>query len=97
MKTEEDKLCTFQGWPVYKMTLEEILPKLGFEETSHMGHKYWQIRDDNPLLKAYPIIYHDDGMGYSPTTEYVYDVYIYTNESDDSLVVLWADQKEKEE
>jgi len=94
MKTEEDKLYTdFQGCPVYKMTLEEILPKLGFEKTSHMGHEYWQIRDDNPLLKTYPVVYHDDGMGYSPTTEYVCEAY---KDPTDDLIVLWADQKEKE-
>lgn len=95
MKTEEDKLYTdFQGQPVYRMTLEEMLPKMGFEKIDTMGFSYWRIREDNPLLKQYPVVYHDDGMGYSPTTEYIIDTYVDATEPG---LILWADTKVEKE
>lgn len=57
----------FQGWPVDAMTLEEILKDLGFKENKNS----WSISKKAPILKAYPRILEDDGMGYGVNAEYV--------------------------
>lgn len=79
----------FQGWPVYKMTIREILEALGIEKISNRSVDYWQISDNDPILDQYPKIFHDDGVGYSPTTEYICDAY-----KQDADVILWADKKQ---
>lgn len=65
------------GWPIYKTNLRDIISKLGFE----LVDGKWQMDDANELLNSYPRILHDDGMGYSPTIEYVTEANII--ESDD--------------
>lgn len=57
-------------WPVNAMNFEEILEKLGFEND---GEKL-SIKIDNPILKAYPILLEDDGMGYGVNEEFVTEV-----------------------
>lgn len=95
MKIEEDKLYNdFQGWPVYKMTVKEILSKLGFERIEENGVFYWRIKEDESTMNNYPVIYHDDSMGYSPTTEYITESYI---DPTDSSIILWADKKIEKE
>ena len=57
----------FQGWPVDAHTLEEILKDLGFKENKGS----WSISKKSPLLKAYPRLLEDDGMGYGVNAEYI--------------------------
>ena len=57
----------FQGWPINAYTLEDILKSLGFNE----DEKSWSISKDSPLLKAYPLLLTDDGMGYGVHPEFV--------------------------
>lgn len=50
----------FQGWPVYALTLQNILKGLGFKDED--GKFY--IESDAEILKCYPHLLEDDGMGY---------------------------------
>ena len=60
----------FQGWPMYAMTLWEILEKLGFKKE---GNKVvGEISED--LLNAYPVLLEDDGMGYGVNQQYIIEV-----------------------
>lgn len=60
----------FQGWPMYAMTLWEILEKLGFKKE---GNKVvGEISED--LLNAYPTLLEDDGMGYGVNRQYIIEV-----------------------
>ena len=63
----------FQGWPVYAMTLREILERLGFEEDSKTITLI-KSEETNRLLDAYPYLLEDDGMGYGVMAEYVTEV-----------------------
>ncbi len=61
MKTREDLIdYDFQGWPVFKMNLREILLALGGRPEGN------QIVFDegSTLMSAYPMVLIDDGMGY---------------------------------
>lgn len=60
----------FQGWPMYAMTLWEILEKLGFKKE---GNKVVGEISEN-LLNAYPRVLRDDGMGYRVESRYVCEV-----------------------
>jgi hypothetical protein len=57
----------FQGWPMYAMTLWEILEELGFKKED--GKVVGEINED--LLNAYPRILRDDGMGYGVESRYI--------------------------
>lgn len=57
----------FQGWPIYAMTLMEILKGLGFKDDGEMIY----LENDNPILYAFPRLLKDDGMGYGVDEEYV--------------------------
>ncbi len=63
----------FQGWPVYALTLREILNRLGFEEdTETITLK--KSEEANRLLDSYPQLLEDDGMGYGVNAEYITEV-----------------------
>lgn len=57
----------FQGWPVTAMTLGEILHRLGFRKRFGLVC----INANDPILKAYPRLLTDDGMGYGIRPEFV--------------------------
>ena len=54
----------FQGWPIYKLTIRDILEQLGFQKMKNEGNIYWRIEDNNQILNISPNILTDDGMGY---------------------------------
>ena len=54
----------FQGWPIYKLTIRDILERLGFQKMENEGNIYWRIEDNNQILNISPNILTDDGMGY---------------------------------
>jgi hypothetical protein len=60
----------FQGWPIYALTLGEILRYCGFKKEDGK----LCIDADNEVLKAYPVLLSDDGMGYGVNPEYVTEV-----------------------
>lgn len=51
----------FQGWPIKKLTVREILERLGAE--LNCGTGAYEI-EDTLALDVYPRILEDDGMGY---------------------------------
>ena len=61
MKMREDLIeYDFQGWPVFRMNLKEILLALG--GTIEGDKLSFDVR--NPIMATYPRILMDDGMGY---------------------------------
>ena len=66
----------FQGWPIRKMSLGEIIKDSQiFEHDDEKGIFY--IKDDNPLLKLYPRTLEDDGMGYGVNEKYITEVSVF--------------------
>ena len=57
----------FQGWPIYALTLEDILTNLKVKKTD----EGWFISKDNPYLDKYPRVLEDDGMGYGINLKYI--------------------------
>ena len=70
----------FQGWPIYGLTLREVLKELGFETKDGL----FSISDDSEILDAYPRLLEDDGMGYGVDEQFltVGDDYVYDTEID---------------
>lgn len=66
---DRDKLIgyDFQGWPVYKKTLRELLKELGAVEN---GNSFIGFNVDDPILDIYPRRLRDDGMAYGIDEEY---------------------------
>ena len=56
----------FQGWPVYKQTVQNFLDNLGIEIKS--------IKDESTLNKPL-VIRQDDGSGYGVKENFVEDIY----------------------
>lgn len=61
-------------WPVYALTLRELLTEIGFEISECedkidfvCGHL------DRNLLDAYPMLLEDDGMGYGVNEKFITD------------------------
>ena len=57
----------FQGWPIYAVTLRELLERLGIVE---IGEGLLSIKNPE-LLDAYPITLEDDGMAYGIKQQYL--------------------------
>lgn len=70
----------FQGWPIYGLTLREVLKELGFESKDGL----FSISDNSEILDAYPRLLEDDGMGYGVDEQFltVGDDYVYDTEID---------------
>lgn len=63
----------FQGWPVVKMSLRDILEQLrksGVFAYDVDSATYF-IRDDSPVLDIYPTVLEDDGMGYGINERFI--------------------------
>ena len=73
----------FQGWPIYRLSLREIIEKI----CHHENGKYF-IEDNSPLLDIYPVKLEDDGMGYGTNDMYVTDVDVNT---DDCYINIWTE------
>lgn len=60
----------FQGWPVYKQTVRDMLESFGLK----LIDGKWQIEDTDPILDVYPLKLNDDGAGYGVNQEYIIEV-----------------------
>ena len=76
----------FQGWPVRKMTLREILLALGGKENE--GQIVFNMDDVNMFFDAYPRTMEDDGMAYGINPQYITLVDI-----DNGNVTFWLDKE----
>ena len=63
----------FQGWPIYKLTIRDIIEQLGFQKIENEGNIYWRIEDNNPILDISPNVLTDDGMGYGVDLKRIID------------------------
>lgn len=80
MERDEDIIeYDFQGWPIYKMNLKELLLALGGKDDGD------SISFDihSPLMGVYPMVYIDDGMGYYVDDSYI--VWAGVSEDDKSI------------
>ena len=88
MKRKEDIIAyeVSGGWPIYKMTLKEILVCLGgrIEEGKIV------FDADAPCMNVYPVTYNDDGMGYGVSPEYITEVSL-----DDNHVTIFREPEDK--
>ena len=67
----------FQGWPVYALTLKEILQELGaVEKDGVLGFDINDIR-----LSLIPNVYDDDGMAYGVNKRYISEVDTFEDET----------------
>lgn len=86
----------FQGWPIEKMNLREILSNL-LEHDKENG--VYTIRDDDPRLEVCPVVVEDDGMGYGVGGRYITSASFENNHSiifaEEELknIKLWIESK----
>lgn len=88
-----------QGWPVYKMSLKDILDT--FMNYNPVDKAYW-IKEDDPILQIYPRILEDDGMGYgvnerkicsfSPIEDKHINIFV-DSELPEDKIILWEKAK----
>ena len=92
MTRDEDIISyDFQGWPVYKMTLREILIEMGsLQENGLIGFK-----TDDPILDVYPKVLEDDGMGYGVNARYITEASV--DREDKSFISIFAEPEIEDE
>lgn len=87
MKRDKEALVgyDFQGWPIFKMTLKEVLLGLGGKEED--GKIIFDAND--PSMNVYPTLLEDDGMGYGVNQQCIVeaDTFKSNDESDDTIYV----------
>ena len=90
MVRDEDIISyDFQGWPVYKMTLREILIEMGsLQENGLIGFK-----TDDPILDVYPKVLEDDGMGYGVNARYITEASV--DSEDKSFISMFVESEMK--
>ena len=77
----------FQGWPEFKMSIKDIIERIGGklnEETNK-----WEIPNESWMVQC-PTILHDDGMGYGVNAEYIVDIDV---DKIGQTCNIWADKK----
>lgn len=79
----------FQGWPIYKITLREILTRLGAEKSYDGSVFGWDVND--PLLDMCPTVLEDDGMGYGINEKYIVDANCTVKDGEYTSFHIWVD------
>lgn len=72
METKKENIIgfDFQGWPICKKNIRDILKYLGLE----LINGKWQIDDSDERLNIFPKKLNDDGMGYGVNEEWITEV-----------------------
>lgn len=85
MKNKENIIgFDFQGWPIYKITIREMLKQLGaIERDGWIG-----FENDSKILDLFPVTFEDDGMGYGANEQFITLVDV---ASDKSYVNIWRE------
>ena len=60
----------FQGYPEFKMSIKDIIEKLGAVYNKETNK--WEIPNEE-WLECFPMIIEDDGMGYGVNEQYIVD------------------------
>ena len=89
MEDEKENIINFdfQGWPEFKMSMRDIIERIGGklnEETNK-----WEIPNKDWMVQC-PTILHDDGMGCGVNAEYIIDINI---DNISQTCNIWADKK----
>ena len=89
MEDEKENIINFdfQGWPEFKMSMKDIIERIGGklnEETNK-----WEIPNKDWMVQC-PTILHDDGMGCGTNPEYIIDINI---DNISQTCNIWADKK----
>lgn len=89
MKDEKENIINFdfQGWPEFKMSIKDIIERVGGklnEETNK-----WEIPNKDWMVQC-PTILHDDGMGCGTNAEYIVDINV---DNISQTCNIWADKK----
>ena len=87
MKNENIIGFDFQGWPIEKISLENIIQRLGGVYNKQTGT--YEITQDK--LQVYPKVYTDDGMGYGAMGWYVTDI----DYSDNDTCDIWIEKEDE--
>ena len=77
----------FQGWPVEKMSLEDIIKRIGGVYNPDTNKYEIECTDK---LKRFPVVYEDDGMAYGVNPKYISEVDLTTDEPQ-----LWLDAEDE--
>ena len=94
MKENDVIYFDFQGWPVYRLTLEDIIKNSGLF-TYDPDKKVYYIKADDPRLGIYPTTLEDDGMGYGVNEKFVTECsYVPVENSKDRINVFIHPKKE---
>ena len=89
MEDEKENIINFdfQGWPEFKMSIKDIIERVGGklnEETNK-----WEIPNKDWMVQC-PTILHDDGMGCGTNPEYIVDIHV---DNISQTCNIWADKK----
>lgn len=94
LKNEDVLYTDFQGWPVYKKTLREIIELLGgkiqYDESNNPVAIGFDIND--PILDVYPTTLEDDGMGYGVNEMFISGA---DYNKDKNILHIWRDKKDE--
>lgn len=98
MKRNKEALVgyDFQGWPIFKLTLKELLLGLGGQEEDGKIVFY----ENNPAMSIYPSLLQDDGMGYGVNEECIVEASAFYDEDGKHYVNIFRDKlpsKEQQE
>lgn len=82
MHNNKEKLVgyDFQGWPIFKMTLKEMLLGLGGKEEDNKI--IFDVND--PSMKIYPSILEDDGMGYGVNKQCIVEAEVFKSNEENA-------------
>lgn len=86
MQKKEDLIdYDFQGWPIFRMNLREILLALGAREED--GKLFFDL--SSSAMDLYPRVLRDDGMGYGVDDSYIIEASI---SSDNSYINIFRER-----
>lgn len=82
MHSNKEKLVgyDFQGWPIFKMTLKEMLLGLGGKEEDNKI--IFDVND--PSMKIYPSILEDDGMGHGVNKQCIVEAEVFKSNEENT-------------
>lgn len=95
MKDKSIISVDFQGWPVRKMCVRNIIMALGAKFNNDTNK--FEIDNDPELLNTYPVVLEDDGMGYGVDDRFVTEVSPFTDEEGNKCVNIFAEYAMSEE
>ena len=89
MEDEKENIINFdfQGWPEFKMSMKDIIERIGGKLNEKTNK--WEIPNKDWMVQ-YPTILHDDGMGCGVNAEYIVDINV---DNISQTCNIWADKK----